>query len=237
MINGMFNALSGLRTSAQRLQNSANNLANIQTSGFKKSTVNSSEVKSGGSRVTSISRVNVQGGILPTGNPTDLAIDGNGFFQVALPNGGTGFTRAGRFTTNAAGNLVTADGNAVVPQINIPGNSTGVSVSSTGQVSALVGGAAQVVGQIELADFNNPSGLTAQGGNIFTESNSSGAPVLGNPGAGGLGTILSGSLELSNVDIAEEMVNLITAKAAFTANTKVIKAADEMIGTLLDIKT
>ncbi|KMP10777.1 hypothetical protein UZ36_06630 [Candidatus Nitromaritima sp. SCGC AAA799-C22] len=237
MLNGMFNALSGLRTSAQRLQNSANNLANVQTSGFKKSTVNTSEVQSGGSQVTSTTRVNVQGGIQPTGNPTDLAIDGNGFFQVALPNGGTGFTRSGRFTTDAGGNLVTADGNALVPPINIPGNSTGVSVESSGQVSAQVGGNAQGLGQIQLANFNNPSGLTPQGNNIFIESNASGAPVVGNPGVGGNGTILSGSLELSNVDIAEEMVNQITAKAAFTANARVIRAADEMLGTILDIKS
>ena len=119
MINGMFNALSGLRTSAQKLQNSANNLANLQTSGFKKGVVTIGEVRSGGSQLTSTTRVNVQGGILPTGNPTDLAIAGAGFFQVALPNGSVGFTRAGQFTTNAAGNMATADGNEIIPSINI----------------------------------------------------------------------------------------------------------------------
>ena len=180
MITGMFNALSGLRTSSQKLQNSANNLANVQTSGFKKNSVTIGEVKSGGSQVTSTTRVNIQGSILPTGNPTDLAIDGAGFFQVALPNGSVGFTRAGRFTTNAAGNMATADGNEITPSINIPGNS---------------------------------------------------------PGEGGNGTIISGSLEMSNVDIAEEMVGQITFQAAFTANAKVIMTADEVIGTILDIKS
>ena len=237
MITGMFNALSGLRTSAQKLQNSANNLANVKTSGFKKSTVVVGEVKSGGSQLTSITRVNVQGGVLPTVNPTDLAIAGAGFFQLALPNGNVGFTRSGRFTTNAAGNIATTDGNEIIPLINIPGNSKEISVDASGQVSVMVGDATQVVGQIQLADFNNPSGLSPQGNNLFTESNGSGVPIVGNPGAGGNGTILSGSLEMSNVDIAEEMVGQITFQAAFTANAKVIMTADEVIGTILDIKS
>ena len=237
MINGMFNALSGLRTSAQKLQNSANNLANLQTSGFKKSTVTAGEVKSGGSQLTSTTRVNFQGMILPTGNPTDLAIAGAGFFQVALPNGDVGFTRAGQFTTNADGNMATADGNEIIPLINIPGNSKGVSIDSNGQVSAMVGDFMQVVGQIQLVDFNNPSELSPQGNNLFTESNSSGAPIVGNPGTGGNGTILSGSLEMSNVDTAEEMIGQITTQTAFSANAKIIRTADEIIGTILDIKS
>lgn len=237
MINGMFNALSGLRTFAEKLQNSANNLANVQTPGFKKNMVTVGEVKSGGSQLTSTTRVNVQGGILPTGNPTDLAIAGAGFFQVILPKGGVGFTRAGRFTTNAPGNIVTADGNEIIPSINIPGNSKGFYIESSGQVSAMVGDVAQVVGQIQLARFINPSGLIPQGNNLYTESNDSGAPILGNPGIGGNGTILSGSLEMSNIDIAEEMVEQITTQAAFTANARVIEAADELIGTILDIKS
>ena len=237
MINGMFNALSGLRTSAQKFQNGANNLANVQTPGFKKNTVTVGEVKSGGSHLTSTTRVNVQGGILPTGNPTDLAIFGAGFFQVALSNGGVGFTRAGRFTTNGAGNLATADGNEIMPPINIPGNSKEASIDSQGQVSAMVSSSTQVMGQIQLADFNNPSALNPQGNNLFTESNSSGAPILGNPGTSGNGTILSGSLEMSNVDVAEEMVGQIATRATFTANAKVISAADEIVGTILDIKS
>ena len=237
MINGMFNALSGLRTSAQKLQNSANNLANVQTSGFKKNSVTIGEVKSGGSQLTSTTRVNIQGGILPTGNPTDLAINGAGFFQVALPNGSVGFTRAGQFTTNAAGNMATADGNEIIPPINIPGNSTRVSIDSSGKVSAMVGDMAQAVGQIQLANFNNPAGLRPQGSNLFIESNGSGTPIVGDPGVGGNGKILSGSLEISNVDIVEENVKQITTQAAFNANAKVIRATDEIIGTLLDIKS
>ena len=237
MINGMFNALSGLRTSAQKLQNSANNLANVQTSGFKKNSVTIGEVKSGGSQLTSTTRVNIQGGILPTGNPTDLAINGAGFFQVALPNGGVGFTRTGRFTTNTDGNMATSDGNEIIPPISIPGNSKGVSINSNGQVSVIVGDATQIVGQIQLANFNNPSELSPQGNNLFTESNSSGAPIASNPGTGGNGTILSGSLEISNVDITEEMLGQITTQAVFTANAKVIGTADEIIGAILNIKS
>ena len=237
MINGIFNALSGLRTSSHKLQNSANNLANLQTSGFKKITVNGGEVKSGGSQLTATTRVNIQGSILPTGNPTDLAITGAGFFQVALPNGGVGFTRAGRFTTNANGNIATSSGNEIIPLINIPGNNKGVSIDSNGQVSVIVDDVMQIVGQIQLADFNNPSELSPQGNNVFTKSNSSGGPITGNPGIGGNGTILSGSLEMSNVDIIEEIVGQITTQSTFTANAKVIGAADEIIGATLNIKS
>ncbi len=130
-----------------------------------------------------------------------------------------------------------ASGNALAPAVNIPGENTGVSVGANGQVSAQVGGQNQVVGQIELANFQNPSGLQAAGGNLLDDSAGSGAPVAGNPGAGGLGTIRSGFLEGSNVDITEEIVGQIISKVAFKANINVIKANDELLGTLLDIKS
>lgn len=237
MLGPMFSALSGLSNASKRLQNSANNVANINTAGFKKSDVNSVENKSGGTRINDISRSNTQGSLIPTGNPLDLAIDGNGFFQVTNPNGGTSFTRSGSFKQDGAGNIVDASGNALVPAINIPGNNTGISVDANGQVSAQVGGQPEVSGQIVLANFQNPSGLTAEGGNLFNESAASGAPVVGNPGTGGLGTVRSGFLEGSNVDITEEIVDQIVSKAAFKANVNVIKANDEMMGTILDIKT
>ena len=237
MLGPMFSALSGLSNASKRLQNSANNVANINTAGFKKSDVNSVENKSGGTRINDISRSNTQGSLIPTGNPLDLAIDGNGFFQVTNPNGGTSFTRSGSFKQDGAGNIVSASGNALVPAINIPGNNTGISVDANGQVSAQVGGQPEVSGQIVLANFQNPSGLTAEGGNLFNESAASGAPVVGNSGTGGLGTVRSGFLEGSNVDITEEIVDQIVSKAAFKANVNVIKANDEMMGTILDIKT
>ena len=237
MLGPAFSALSGLSNASKRLQNSANNLANVQTSGFKKSDVNSVDSKTGGTRVNSISKSNTQGGLIPTNNPLDLAIEGNGFFQVTNPNGGTSFTRSGSFNLNGAGEVVDSSGNALVPQINIPADNNGISVGSTGQVSAQTPGGLVVAGQIQLANFQNPEGLSAAGGNLLNESAASGAPVVGNPGEGGTGSVLSGFLEGSNVDIAEEMVDQIVAKAAFKANVNVIKANDEMIGSLLDIKS
>ncbi len=237
MLGPIFSALTGLNNASKRLANSANNLANIQTSGFKKGEVNSVENKSGGTSVSSISKINTQGSLIPTNNPLDLAIEGNGFFQVANPNGGASFTRSGSFKLDGAGQVVDASGNALIPEINVPAGNNGISVGENGQVSAQTAAGLEVAGQIQLASFNNPSGLSAAGGNLLNESAASGAPVVGNPGEGNLGGVLSGFLEGSNVDIAEEMVDQIVAKAAFKANINVIKANDEMIGNLLDIKS
>jgi flagellar basal-body rod protein FlgG len=237
MLGPIFSALSGLSNASKRLQNSANNLANVQTAGFKKGEVNSVESKTGGTRVNSISKANTQGGLIPTNNPLDLAISGNGFFQVANPDGGASFTRSGSFSLNGAGQVVDASGNALIPEINIPAGNNGISIGTSGQVSAQTAAGLEVAGQIQLANFNNPAGLSAVGGNLLNESAASGAPVVGNPGEGNFGGVLSGFLEGSNVDIASEMVDLIVAKAAFKANVNVIKASDEMLGTILDIKS
>ena len=237
MLGPIFSALTGLKNASQRLQNSANNVANINTAGFKKSDVNSADIKSGGTRVNDVSKSNTQGALIPTGNPLDLAISGNGFFQVTNPNGGTSFTRSGSFKLGGGGNIVDASGNALVPAVNVPGNNAGISVGANGQISAQVGGQPEVLGQIQLANFANPSGLSAAGGNLLNESAGSGAPVVGGPGEGGRGTVLSGFLEGSNVDITEEIVDQIVAKAAFKANVNVIKANDELLGTILDIKS
>ena len=237
MLGPIFSALTGLKNASQRLQNSANNVANINTTGFKKSDVNSADIKSGGTRVNDVSKSNTQGALIPTGNPLDLAISGNGFFQVTNPNGGTSFTRSGSFKLDGGGNIVDASGNALVPVVNVPGNNAGISVGANGQISAQVGGQPEVLGQIQLANFANPSGLSAAGGNLLNESAGSGAPVVGGPGEGGRGTVLSGFLEGSNVDITEEIVDQIVAKAAFKANINVIKTNDELLGTILDIKS
>ena len=237
MLGPIFSALTGLKNASQRLQNSANNVANINTAGFKKSDVNSADIKSGGTRVNDVSKSNTQGALIPTGNPLDLAISGNGFFQVTNPNGGTSFTRSGSFKLDGGGNIVDASGNALVPAVNVPGNNAGISVGANGQISAQVGGQPEVLGQIQLANFANPSGLSAAGGNLLNESASSGAPIVGGPGEGGRGTVLSGFLEGSNVDITEEIVDQIVAKAAFKANVNVINANDELLGTILDIKS
>jgi len=236
MLNALSNALSGLKTFSRKLQSSANNLANVSTSGFKASRVDTAAIKSGGVRASATTRSSSQGSLQSTGNPLDLAIAGKGFFQVGLAGGGTGFTRAGNFKLDNAGTLVTSDGNPVVPAITLPANSQGLSVGATGEVSAKVGGDTVAAGQIQLAGFGNPAGLSAAGGNIFLASGASGPPTPGNPGAGGLGTIVSGALETSNVDPASEMVDQIVTANAFKANANVIKAADEMTGTILDIK-
>ena len=237
MLGPIFSALTGLSNASKRLQNSANNLANVQTAGFKKGEVNSVESKTGGTRVNSVSKVNTQGGLIPTNNPLDLAIEGNGFFQVTNPNGGASFTRSGSFNLNGAGQVVDSSGNALIPEINIPAGNNGISVGANGQVSAQTPAGLEVAGQIQLANFNNPTGLSSAGGNLLNESAASGAPVVGAPGEGAFGSVLSGFLEGSNVDIAEEMVDQIIAKAAFKANVNVIKANDEIIGSLLDIKS
>ena len=135
MLGPTFSALTGLKNSTKRLQNSANNLANVTTSGFKKGKVNSIENKTGGAQVNSISKINTQGGLLPTNNPLDLAIEGKGFFQVTNPNGGTSFTRSGSFKLNGAGQVVDASGNALTPEINVPAGNNGIIVGTNGQVT------------------------------------------------------------------------------------------------------
>ena len=237
MLGPIFSAFSGLKNASKRLQNSSNNLSNLQTSGFKKGQVKSVDSKAGGTLVNSISKVNTKGGFLPTNNPLDLAIQGIGFFQVANPVGGTSFTRSGSFSLDGTGQVVDSGGNHLVPALNIPPNNNGVSVSSNGQVSTQTQDGLVIAGQIQLASFTNPGGLTATGGNLFNESAASGIPAVGNPGAGGNGTILSGFLEGSNVEVAAEMIDQIITKAAFKANFNVIKTNDEMLGSLLDIKS
>jgi flagellar basal-body rod protein FlgG len=232
MLGPTFSALTGLNNASKRLQNSANNLSNVQTAGFKKGEINSVENKTGGTGVNSISKVNTQGGLIPTNNPLDLAIEGNGFFKVTNPNGGASFTRTGSFNLNGAGQVVDSSGNALIPEINVPAGNNGISVGANGQVSTQTAGGLELAGQIQLANFNNPAGLSAAGGNLLNESAASGAP-----GEGTLGSVLSGFLEGSNVDIAEEMVDQIVAKAEFKANFNVITANDEIIGSLLDIKS
>lgn len=236
MLNALSNALSGLKTFSRKLQSGANNIANVSTPGFKASRVDSTSIRSGGVTASATSRSQSQGSIETTGNALDLAISGKGFFQVGLANGGTGFTRGGNFKVNQTGTLVTSDGNPVVPAVALPGNRQGLSIGATGEVSAQVGGEPVNAGQLQLASFGNPQGLSAAGGNLLLETNASGPPTLGNPGADGFGTVISGAVETSNVDLVGEMADQIVTKNAFKANVNVIKAADEMTGTILDIK-
>ncbi len=236
MLDAFSSALSGLRTSSRRLQTSANNVSNVQTPGFKASRSVVTDVKSGGAQFQGTTTSLNQGAVIQTGNPFNVAISGNGFFQVSIASGGSAFTRAGNFSVDSTGRLVDSSGNAVQPEISIPGNVSGFSIGPDGTVSAQVGGTTQTLGRIRLANFNNPGGLTPLGGNLFAQSAQSGQAVFGSPGTGGLGQLVPGALETSNVDIAEEAVDQIMATHAFKANANVIRAADEMTGTVLDIK-
>jgi flagellar basal-body rod protein FlgG len=234
----------------------SNNLANVQTAGFKRSRVDfqdlvyeilnapgaasaqGQEVPSGfqvghGSRAVATQRLFVKGDLQQTGNPLDLAIEGDGFFQVQLPSGETGYTRSGTFKKNSEGQLVTSDGFLVQPQITIPANALSVSVGVDGTVSVLQAGQAQPqsVGTIELVRFINPAGLQSQGRNLFIPTQASGDATPGTPGSDGLGTLLQGFVEGSNVNVVEEMVGMIVTQRAYEISSRAIRTADEMMQT------
>ena len=185
-----------------------------------------------GTRPGNTEIVQTQGDLSSTGNPLDFAIQGTGFFQILMPNGQTGYTRAGSFQTDAQGNLVTANGNALQPSINIPAAATNITVGSDGTVSVSLPGQiqAQQVGTIQLAEFANPGGLNSVGNNIYLATTASGDPVVGAAGGSeGLGTIQQGMIEQSNVNVVDEFVNMILAQRSYESNSRVIKAADEML--------
>jgi flagellar basal-body rod protein FlgG len=184
-----------------------------------------------GVRADAVGRIDEQGGMSRTDNPYDMAINGRGFFQVTLPSGQTGYTRAGNFAVNADGQLVTSEGYPVDPAITVPPEATAVQVTRDGIVEATVAGqtSAQQLGQLTLASFINPQGLEAIGDNMFLETPASGSPTTATPGSPGLGTVMQGYLELSNVNAVEEVSALIVAQRAYEMNARVITAADEML--------
>jgi flagellar basal-body rod protein FlgG len=185
-----------------------------------------------GTRPGNTEIIQTQGDLSSTGNPLDFAIEGTGFFQVLLPSSQTGYTRAGSFQTNAQGTLVTANGNELQPAITIPANATNVTVGSDGTVSATLPGQtnASQVGVLQLATFANPGGLNSVGNNIYLATTASGDAVVGTPGGSdGLGTIQQGMLEQANVNIVDEFVNMILAQRSYESNSRVVKAADEML--------
>ena len=253
MIRALYTAASGMNAQQANIDNVAHNLSNVNTTGFKKSRVEFEDLvyqqmrapgaptsqegeapvglEAGlGTRVVASARNFATGNLRNTNNPLDLAIQGQGFFQVTLPGGETGYTRAGAFHVNAQGQMVTADGVALEPAITIPPDALTVTISKDGIVSVTTPGAdPQQLGTIELANFQNPAGLQARGGNTFTATVASGDPVTAIPGADGMGTIAQGMLEDSNVSVVEEMVNMILGQRAYEANSRVIRAADEML--------
>jgi flagellar basal-body rod protein FlgG len=233
----------------------ANNLANMNTAGFKRqraefqdllyqnieqvgaqSSDSGTVIPSGiqlvaGVRTSAVYRVTSQGDMQTTSNPYDVAVQGAGYFHVSMPDGSDAYTRAGNFALSPDGQIVTDRGYTVAPGISIPANALSVAVNAQGQVSAMVPGqtAPQVLGQFELVRFPNESGLSAQGDNLFLETPASGSPQSGIPGSPGYGTIIQGFLETSNVNPVEEITSLITAQRAYEMNSKVISAADEML--------
>jgi flagellar basal-body rod protein FlgG len=254
MIRALYTAASGMSAQQSNIDNIAHNLANVNTTGFKKSrmefedlvyqqtkpagspTSTSAEAPVGleiglGTRPVATARDFGTGNMRSTNNPLDLAIEGRGFFQVSRPDGTVGYTRAGSLHLSAEGALVTADGNPLEPQISIPPNATSISISRDGIVSAALAGqsAPQQMGTIELATFQNPAGLEGVGGNLFRATSASGEPTTGVPGTDGVGTVAQGFVEESNVSVVEEMVNMILGQRAYEANSKVVKAADEML--------
>jgi flagellar basal-body rod protein FlgG len=247
-------AKTGLDAQQTRLAVVSNNLANVNTAGFKKSravfedllyqnvrqvggsTSQDTQAASGlsigtGVRVVATEKTFTQGAMNQTGNALDLAINGRGFFQVLMPDGTAAYTRAGDFQVNHQGQLVTSAGYVVQPAINIPNGAQSITIGNDGIVTvALAGQAAPTqVGSIQLADFINPAGLQPRGENLLTESASSGTAQPGTPGLNGLGSISQGTVEESNVNVVEEMVNMIETQRAYEMNTKAIQTADQML--------
>jgi flagellar basal-body rod protein FlgG len=254
MIRALYTAASGMNAQQTNIDNVAHNLANVNTTGFKKARVefedlvyqeiraagasasSTTEAPIGlevglGTRAVATSRNFSTGNMRSTSAPFDIAIQGEGFFQVTMPDGTTAYSRAGNFHLDAQGLLVTNEGYALEPQITIPPNATTVSISRDGVVSAVIAGqsATEQLGTIEIANFANEGGLRPLGGNLFAATTASGEPETGGPGTDGRGTLTQGFLEDSNVSVVEEMVNMIIGQRAYEANSRVVRAADEMM--------
>lgn len=237
MIDALSAGLSGLTASKQRALANANNIANWLTPGYKTEETDTLAGPSGmGTRVDSVSLSSTMGNLVQTGNPTDLAIVGNGYFPLSGQNGVTNFTRDGSFGLDSQGRLVNSQGMVLQPQIQVPQNAENLQISNEGAVSAQVNGSTVQLGQIQLANFSNPGGLSRDGGNVLSATGASGMPQVGTPGSGGRGYVMSGYLEGSNVDIAQEMIGLTQEEIIIKANIAVIKTADEMQKELLKMK-
>jgi flagellar basal-body rod protein FlgG len=257
MNRSLYIAATGMNAQQSQMDTISNNLANVSTTGFKGSRAVFSDllyqtarqpgaassadstVPSGlqyGTGVHQIAseRLYTQGNLQQTGNSRDMAIQGQGFFQVQMPDGTTGYTRDGSFQTNQNGQLVTAEGFPVVPAITIPQTAISFTVAKDGSVTVTNQGSAATaqVGQMQLATFINPAGLQANGGNLFSETASSGAPQVGQPGANGVGTLQQGYVEASNVNVVEELVNMIQTQRAYEINSKAVTTSDQMLQTL-----
>ncbi len=262
MIRALFTAATGMVGQQMSIDTIAHNLANVNTTGFKKSRVNfqdllyetikpsGSETQSGttipegiqighGVRPSAIAKVFTPGAAIQTGNSLDIMIEGDGFFQVELPDGTVAYTRDGSFKINEEGTVMTADGYPLTPGITIPTDTELVTIGADGTVSALVPGdnTPQALGTLQLVRFSNQAGLDAHlGRNLLLETQASGAPNAGQPGLDGVGTVAQGFLENSNVEVVEEILQMIIAQRAYEANSKVIQTSDEMLQTANNVR-
>jgi flagellar basal-body rod protein FlgG len=191
-----------------------------------------------GVKTAAIYRISEQGNLQQTSNTLDMAIQGNGYFQVTMPSGDTAYTRDGTFGLASDGTMVTADGYTVQPGLQIPSNATGVTVNQSGQVQVTIQGqtAPTTVGQVQLATFPNEAGLDAQGDNLYLQTAASGQPVTGNPATAGYGSVMQGFVESSNVNVVTEITNLITAQRAYEMNSRVITTSNDMLSTLTNLR-
>jgi len=253
MIKAMRTSATGMVAQQMNVDNIANNLANVNTTGFKKSKIEfqdilyqnyrragsatavgtkvPSELAIGyGSKAVSTVRDFTSGSLSETGNALDLSISGDGFFQIQNPDGSTVYTRDGSFKTSSDGRIVTSDGYFLLPEVTLPEDTTSISIGQDGIIEVLQYGSEDPVeiGQIELARFVNPAGLMALGKNLLSETSSSGDPITDIPTQNGLGQIDQGSLEMSNVEVVDEMVNMIVAQRAYEMNSKAIQTSDDM---------
>lgn len=250
----MWISKTGLEAQQTRMTVVANNLANASTTGFKRGrgvfedliyqnlrqvgaqSSQDTQLPSGlslgtGVRVVAAEKIFTQGNIIQTENSLDVAVQGRGFLQVLLPDGSLAYTRDGSLKLDAQGQLVTANGNALQPSITLPDSTQSLTIGSDGTVSVLTAGATAPtqVGTLQLADFINPAGLQPKGENQYLETAASGAPQTGNPGLAGLGTVVQGALESSNVNVVEELVNMIETQRAYEMNSKAIETTDSML--------
>jgi flagellar basal-body rod protein FlgG len=257
MMPALWVSKTGLAAQDLNLSTISNNLANVSTTGFKRDRAEfqdllyqirrqpgadssqDTQLPTGlqvgtGVRIVGTAKLFSQGSLQTTEQPLDMAVNGRGFFQVLQPDGSVSYTRDGTFHLDSNGQLVTAQGYALEPAIVLPAEVKSLTVGEDGTVSVVVAGsaAAQVVGNIQTADFVNPAGLQAIGNNQFLETGASGAPQVGTPGLTGLGPVLQNTLENSNVSTVEELVNMITTQRAYEMNSKVISTADQMLGFL-----
>ncbi len=256
MERSLWTAATGMNVQQRNMENIANNLANVNTTGFKRgraefqdlmyqtliapgtSSSTSTRVPSGiqvglGARTAAVRRLFQQGQFKGTDNPFDVVISGKGFFQINRPDGQTVYTRDGTFSLNENGTIVNSQGFELDPPLTIPPEATAVTIAADGTVSAkLSDGSTSEIGNILLADFINPAGLGSIGNNLYEASPSSGDPIIGTPGQDGVGELLQGHLELSNVSIVSELVDMISAQRAYELNSRSIRSADEMLRSL-----